>query len=299
MRKFNDIYSSFAANALNYDSSAPNQRLRIEPWLLQLYIDNGLRFPAGGICDGLMPQIYVRINQDNIAMAYHADWDFFFINNTGASPEQTVLWSHRVQYSPHTFVPNAPKPAPTHTFNECLESMKIREIMSNAQLMEKQFSSPAKYKLQAYTSEGVRLAFNLHTGIFYAKCKFDMAGNMSYEYFFGLNDPPSSIDYTKPYELYPIEDSGYDIDVSACCYSRTTSIDAVLGGNSIGCFSQKEVNAFLDQIRIAIDQLNNKLSVVSTTLGMYNQDLQQNYSVATSALDATEEAQQKTAKNIR
>ncbi|MDR1456659.1 MAG: hypothetical protein LBI34_01200, partial [Puniceicoccales bacterium] len=68
--------------------------------------------------------------------------------------------------------------------------------------------------------------------------------------------------------------------------------------NSIGYFSQKEANAFIDQIRIAIDQRNNELNGLNTMINVHNQDLQQIFAVATSTLEASEETQQKTARNI-
>jgi hypothetical protein len=284
MRKFNDIYSSFAANALNYDSSAPNQRLKIEPWLLQLYIDNGLRFPLNRICSGLMPQLYISTFESGYIASnagygeYYPSvtWVIFFVRYDG---KVINLWEGD---------PAATLAPPTRTLNECMQHPEIAAIFGDSEKFYKQFSATEKCSI------GGKRAY-------YGKCVFDSSLNMIYKYFFGCSkDPVDDANLWKE-ATYIVNSNGEkrDVDVSAIGYSFSASLGEVFIGDKIGYFTQKEANAFLDQIRIAIDQLNNKLSVVSTTLGIYNQDLQQNYSVATSALDATEEAQQKTARNIR
>jgi hypothetical protein len=303
MRKFNDIYYSFAARAINYNSGLTNQMLMIEPALLKLYLDNGLRFPLNRICNGLIPQLYAKIrgvthwaevdDRPKRGAIYYA-WEIFFINNTGASPIAQNLWTDYVCYINDDSV-KGPHPPPLHTINDCVGRQEISTITNNPAAVVKQFTSTDKYKL---SSEYV----NEFGGHFYAKCNFAASGNMTYKYFFGIGDPKDSskIDLTKPYDMTGAESgTEREVDVSASCYSYTVPVEQVLDGSKIGYFSQKEANALLDQIRIAIDQLNNKLSGLSTVIGVYNQDLQQNYAVATAALEATEEAHQKTTRNIR
>jgi hypothetical protein len=137
-------------------------------------------------------------------------------------------------------------------------------------------TNPGKALLQFSSNEKFTFSDHALSFLGFDKCYFDSKLNMKWERV-----------HTE------------DVCIATACYStRTTTPDKVLNGYEVGCTTQTEINAFLDQIRIAIDQLNNKLSGISTMIGVHNQDLQQNYTVATSAIEATEEAQQKTARNI-
>jgi hypothetical protein len=296
MRKFNDIYYSFSANALNYDSGLTNQMLSIDPALLRLYMDNGLQLPLNRICNGLIPQLYVEIKDLSRprSLWLHRRWSIFFIDNTGDYPcGASVVASADITYSNWGVGDLEPQPPPRYSLKDFLDSQTIKRLMRNPKATEKQFSSKAKYKLK---SDPNGLTYTLD-GRFYGKCSFDIDGNAILEYFFGASNS-NDFDLTKPYKAKICEDSR-EVDISASCYSHTISPEEVLNGDGVGYFSRNEANAFLDQIRIAIDQLNNKLSGISTMISVNNQDLQQNYAVATAALEVSEEAQKKTTRNIR
>jgi hypothetical protein len=288
MRKFGDIFCSFSANATNYDSGLPNQVLQIDPELLQRYIANGLRFPLNSICNGLMPQLYAEIRNITSPMdpEQYCYWYIFFVDNTEASPKKTIIFTDHVS--------NLMTSPPSHTINDCLTNSIIAGIVNSPELTARQFSSTEKYTLSSTTDPNMS-----HEGIFFAKCNFNSNGDMVYKYFFGLeNGAAGDVDLTQFAHLTKCA-VDYDVDRSASCYSSTVPLGSVAGGNSIGYFSQKEANAFIDQIRIAIDQRNNELNGLSTMINVHNQDLQQIFAVATSTLEASEETQQKTTRNIR
>ncbi|MDR1456873.1 MAG: hypothetical protein LBI34_02345 [Puniceicoccales bacterium] len=285
MRKFGDIFCSFSANAANYDSGLTNQVLQIDPELLQRYIDNGLRFPLNSICNGMIPQLYAEIDYrpQSFNPEENGFWKIFFIDNTEASPKKTILFNDCV--GKEMTSPSA------HTINDCLATSAIANIVNSPELMARQFSSTEKYKLSSRRNE-----FFTYEGTFFAKCNFNSNGDMVFRYLFGLEDGAAGdVDLTKFAELTKCA-IDYDIDRSASCYSATVPLGSVAGGNSIGYFSQKEANAFIDQIRIAIDQRSNELNGLSTMINVHNQDLQQIFAVATSTLEASEETQQKTAR---
>jgi hypothetical protein len=290
MRKFDEIYYSFSSNALNYDGRFVNQVLQIEPDLLRLYYDNGLQPPLNRISTGALPQLYAKITntveQNDTRIKYN--WEIFFVDNTGTNPTTRNLWANEVVYKEGVADPE-PKSPPSYTVADCLGHPEISAIMDNPELTAKQFSSSDKYSL----SSAGKSEF---AGHFYAKCVWN-GNNIVYNHLFGLTNPSNEIDFTRPYDM-SLCNAAHNVNVSAVSYSRIATFEEVLREGKIGYISQKEANAFLDQIRIAIDQLNNKLSGISTMIGVHNQDLQQNYAVATATIEATEEAQQKTARNI-
>jgi hypothetical protein len=287
IRKLNNIFHSLATTAANYNSGLTNQILRIDPKLLQLYIDNGLQFPVNRICKGMLPQLYAVVRKHNAGEArtiYH-NIDIFFIKNTPSGPEPFNLWEHTLYTAG-----NNPKPNPVHTLAECLAHSEIAFIIDTPEAMERYFATTGKVTLTSTSS---------NNGHFYAKCSFDSSDNMIYNNFFGaIPDSDGNIDITRAWEI-ETHYAQKEVDAAASCQSIPATQEEVLSGSVIGYFSQREANAFLDQARIAIDQRNNKLSGVSTMINTCNQELQQNYAVATATTEASSEVQQKTARNIR
>ncbi|MDR2341086.1 MAG: hypothetical protein LBD72_02030 [Puniceicoccales bacterium] len=287
MRKFNDIFSSFTTNAINYNSGAINQILTIHREMLKLYIDSGLQIPLNRICSGAAPQLYAEIVHSTKAYdtSYYQTWTLFYVDASGNKKivRQGVEIKHEPTGSFSAEHNNVDPPA--YSLSEYLSFLS--DMMNNEVAIHAQFSSDATYSIESGDSK------------FFAKCYFDNGESVRYKYFLGLSIADKDVDLRKAQSPKNIVTRTATVNANASCYSCPVQLEEVLNGNKIGYFSQKESNSFLDQIRIAIDQLNNKLSTVSSVIGIYNQDLQQNYAVATSALEATEEAQQKTAKNIR
>jgi hypothetical protein len=260
--------------------------LQIQPELLKLYLDNGLRLPLNRICGGLVPQLYVRLKCTSGSGVTDTkyEWTIFYIGSDGS---EKIVWP-TVEFN----YESGPVSPPAHTLSECLQRPEIAALVNDPERTRIQFSSMGTYTLESSDDH-----FLLNRPIFYAKCMFDNNGNIGYKYFFGAEK--SVIDFSRlTIDEFSGETSSRDVDISASCYSYTVPPEDVISGRKIGYINQKEANAFLDRIRIAIDQLNNKLSGISTMIGVHNQDLQQNYTVATAAIEATEEAQQKTARNI-
>jgi hypothetical protein len=229
MRKFNDIYYSFAANALNYDSRFTWQPLRIDRTLLQLYVDNRLRLPLNRMytyvitCEQALTayrNIALFNKEEVLCFDLEAASRAIYANWVGSLPPDRISPEELYEYE---------------VSHGCLVPLDVLFA----------FVSP----------DGLRK---------YAEGR-------------GLFVPPW---YRAGWRM-------------------PASLEEVLSGRKFGYFDQKESNAFLDQIRIALDQLNNELSGVSTMIGAHNQDLQQNYAVATSTIEASEEAHQKVTRNIR
>jgi hypothetical protein len=282
MRKFNDIYYSFATNAINYDSGMTNQILRISSELLKIYIDNGLQIPLNRICGGAAPQLYaeIRHHTESYSQKFYLDWKIFYIDSS--SNQHTVFTRNDIDYGDGG---ENSIPPPAYTLNEYLGS--LGGMMNDEAAMRAQFSTTAKYTITSVVNEK-----------FYAICSFESSGAMKYDYLLGLSDQNAK-NLSKSPDRARIVAATKEVDVSASCYSRPVSLDEVLNANQNGYFRQVEANAFLDQIRITIDQLSNELSGVSTMIGVHNQEMQHGYGVATATVEASEEAQQKTARNIR
>jgi hypothetical protein len=283
MRNLNDVFYSFAANAANYDSSFVNQMLPIDPALLRRYANNGLQFPLNRVCGGMVPKLYVSVTISSVpggtdAMLDYYSWGIFFVAN---DESHKYLWSA----DPSGASDITP---PTHTLTECIRHPEIASIIGDPEKTSLQFSTAKKHKLIA-SSE------------YYGECFFDASGNMGYKHFLGFSGDTSKIDFWRPQENAKNRNCNdeKEVDISAPGYSHDVSLDDMLSGDKIAYFNRNEANAFLDRIRIAIDQLNNELSGISTMINVDNQDLQQNYTVATATLEASEEAKQKTTRNIR
>jgi hypothetical protein len=82
--------------------------------------------------------------------------------------------------------------------------------------------------------------------------------------------------------------------------SEEISIDEIIGDKTkFGFMNNEELKAFLDVIRIEIDTLNTELQTITTMLNVGNQDVMQNFSIATSSVQIVEEIQKKTTANMR
>jgi hypothetical protein len=282
IRKFNNIFHSFATNATNYDSGLAKEMLQISPSLLRIYLDSGLQLPLNRICSGVIPQLYVCVDsfykQVGMDSFEYFSWTTFFLG-----PNQTWvnLWRYETGYN--TIDP------PGHTFSECLQHSEIAGIMNDPERTRAQFSNAEQYTLGGNSS-------------YYLKCSFNASGNMQYKYFFGFSGDLSKVNIYKPRGVDGVELAYNDtrtVNISDSCYSHTVPPDEVLDGSKIGYISRNEANGFLDQIRIAIGQRSNELGGISTMISMHNQTLQQNYAVASATTEASSEVQQKTARNIR
>jgi hypothetical protein len=292
MRTLHRVYFDFAANTVNYDSAHVGMVQEVTPALLKFYKNAGLTFPLNRICEGIIPRIYARIVEQSEEFKDYA-WTIFFIaanNQEIKLKEQTINYWY--QWLP--FYKRIQPPA--YTLAELKELTAFKDINKNVTSMNGIAASIEEHRLESRTEPaGISPSLDL-LETFYATCYFDVEGNMRYSNFFGT--VKTNVDLWAPPTIDCVNGKK-KVHISDISASLTVPIGDVISGRKKGYIVQREMNAFLDQIRNQMDQLNNELQSVETMIGTHNQDMQQNYGVATSAIEASEETQKRTTGNIR
>jgi hypothetical protein len=296
MRTLHRVYFDFAANTVNYDSAHVGMVQEVTPALLKFYKDAGLTFPLNRICEGIIPRIYASISDAKGNTQYK--WRLFFAdkntagNGGDAIPAKATdikTWDN-YDYGSGT----AHKSPPSYNLKDFKGTDIYKTINKDVDSMNKIATCGQEYELKSVRVSGDGDGQKT----FYATCYFDSTSDsdMHYSNFFGA--VKSNADLTLPQQVECI-DATKKVRVSDISASLTVPIEDVISGKKKGYIVQREMNAFLDQIRCQMDQLNNELQSVETMVGTYNQDMQQNYGVATSAIEVSEETQKRTTRNIR
>jgi hypothetical protein len=184
-----------------------------------------------------------------------------------------------------------PLPYSRNEFENCINGKGSGEIYMNSLI-----GSKGKYTLNSIT--GGNKMKRIHT--IYYECNFNSDGSISFQKFHGFgSDDGNDIRTANKSLLKVCEDSS----------NRTCDVSPELGGvthspisdilsDVPGFVTYKNLSEFLSVIRNSQDQLMNKCQMISTQISIYNQDIQQNFNVATSIVTNSEEAQKKTVRNI-
>ncbi|MDR1456831.1 MAG: hypothetical protein LBI34_02120 [Puniceicoccales bacterium] len=283
---FNDISSL----CTSYD---PANRRMVVPFANgQMEILEKLKVPSpiAALHTRSLPQLYARVIQPDLWWQGYK-WEFFFIDvGSDGKPFKNVVHETRIYYdrSDKTNV------QPNYDLGEYTNKLKATE---GAFVGKNSNKSGTGNDSDVFDTRHHHHWYGGSAAAIYYRCVFTDEGKIAYEPVCGGGDN-NTVD-----KAYEILENG----VGKCkknvkpyfCGADIKGLAEIVTSGKDGYITFEEAQALRDTMRASIDHDNNHLQGLTTLIAAVNNDLEQSFSVATAAVEASGEGRRRTAANAR